>query len=154
MATYHDVLAAVTALLAPLVEDGTFKQVKSGPGDQLNEFPVAWVYPGASNDDLDPGRDIPEELTVQTGAVRIYVNRTGLLPGDYGRAVALVQPVKEAFRSNRTLSGLVEGFDGVDRFQSAGNDEPRQDDEMTVVYVDVRWRAEWREPDTYPDEWM
>lgn len=147
MAGTDEVLAAVAGLLAPLVS-GTLKRVQTGPTDQLNEFPAAWLWLGASLDELDPAAGILEERTTQLGAVRLYVERNGLLLSDVARLNPLVQPVKAALRSDRTLSGL------VDRFQGTGSTAWQYDEQLGALFVDVTWRAFWIEPDTYPVEWQ
>lgn len=146
MATLDAVMTAVGALLAPLVP-ATVKRVVVGMADQLNEFPAAWVWPGEAIDELDPAANIFEERTVQAGFIRLYGNRSGLLLSDVAVLMAAVEPVKARLRTDRTLGGL------VDRFQGTGNGRPAQDDELGAVYVDIGWRAVWVYPDAYPTQW-
>lgn len=154
-ATVAAVLQAVTDLLQPIVgESSALRAAVNGPPDQLNAFPQASVWLGAATVELDPDRGqtmpaygIYERKTTQTGFVRIYEARRGILPGDFNRLVPPLDAVKTQLATDDNLSGLVE------RFQATGSTVPGYDPDLESLYLDVGFQAVWYDAGSYPEGW-
>ena len=147
MTTLVDTLAAVRAVLAPLVTAGTIKVVLDGPQNQMNEFPAAEVRWGPGTVTREPAGQGLERRHIRNGVVRIYVEQTGLLGENYVRLAPVIDAVEAAFRDAPTLSGA------ADRFDASGNGPLLKDSEVNCLYVDVSWAAMDIEPDTYLQDW-
>ncbi|HEY7119316.1 MAG TPA: hypothetical protein VH475_22185 [Tepidisphaeraceae bacterium] len=148
MTTLAATCDAVTALLLPLVADGTLKRVRTGIAEQTEEFPAAEVRFGLASFTRDHDALGLERYRVRNGAVRLYVNR-GMRLDDAVRAlIPLIDAVDAAFRADPRLGGL------ADRFDMTGHGgPPAMDEEIGALFVDVGWTAEERDPDTYVQDW-
>jgi hypothetical protein len=148
MSTLAATLDAITSLLQPLVADGTLKAAVTGPREQINDFPAAWVWFGPATVLHDPaGRTTLERHTTRTARVRLYAKRAALLPGAYTALVPLIDAVTATLSAAPVIEGV------ADRFGVTGHNEPGYDEELGALFVDVSCAALWIDADTYVQDW-
>ena len=148
MSTLAETLAAVSALLYPLVADGTLARVKNGIAEQTDVFPAAEVRFGQASIDRLHAELGLERNRIRTGAVRVYINRGMRLDEAVPAFVPIIDAVDLAFRADPRLGGV------ADRFDMTGHGgPPALDDEIGALFVDIGWRAEEADADSYVQDW-
>jgi len=147
-ATLVSTLAAVSALLDPLVTATTLAANYNGQQERLDLFPCAETLFGAGTVTRDQQGRILERQQARTGVVRLSVQRLTDMPREYAKLAPLIDAVEAIFKANPHLIGL-------DRFDANGNGIPAMDDvgEKKTVYVDVGWYAIEAEVDTIVQDW-
>ena len=148
MTTLAATCAAVAALLAPLVQDGTLKRVKTGIAEQTEEFPAAEVRFGLATIARDHDGTGLERTRTRSGVVRLYISRGMRLDLAVPAFMPLIDAVDRAFRAQPDLNGC------ADRFDMTGHGgPPALDEEIGALFVDVGWVAQELDPDTYVQDW-
>lgn len=148
MATLVDTLAAVAALLAPLVADGTLAKVASGPQDVKVELPLAEVRFGPAQIGRQQDAGLNERQQARFGVVRVYSQRLQGLGTETARFPPIIDAIEAAFRDAPDLNGVAQNFDAT------GNSGPiayERDDNL--LYVEIGWSMRDWEADTYVQDY-
>lgn len=147
MPTLVDTLAAVKALIVPLVTAGTLKAVLAEEQDQLYEFPTAEVRFGPGLVGRNVEARVLERTHQRTGVVRIWVARQQPLAGEAAKFAPLIDAVELVFKVDPRLGAL------ADRFDATGNSGLVFDESVNMLFVDIGWAATVAEPDTFVQDW-